>query len=250
MNFQRLKANLLNFLKQNLEKTGRNNFIIGISGGLDSAVVSALCSEISNTYGLILPTKISSTKNLIDAKKHCDKFGIPVETIDIEPILKKFNANNLSTHRRGNLMARLRMCALYDYSEEKNAVVVGTSNLSERLLGYGTIYGDLACAFNPIGEIFKTELFEFAKFLDIDENIINKKPSAELFEGQNDEDDLGYSYKKLDEILKKFYDEKLNFKELGQIYDKNLVNFVENRVIKNAFKLEMPAIAKIRSINE
>ena len=114
------------------------------------------------------------------------------------------------------------------------------------MLGYGTIFGDLACAFNPIGEIFKTEIFEFAKFLKIDEKIISKKPSADLFEGQNDEQDLGYDYETLDKVLKKIYDDGLNFKELCKIFDNSLVKFITSRIEQNSFKRRMPKIANVR----
>ncbi|MBQ2430471.1 MAG: NAD(+) synthase, partial [Campylobacter sp.] len=125
-------------------------------------------------------------------------------------------------------------------------VVVGTSNLSERLLGYGTIYGDMACAFNPIGEIFKTEIFEFAKFLKIDNKIIKKAPSADLWDGQSDEKDLGYSYKNLDKVLAEIYDKNANLDDLKAKFGENLVNFVTTRIKTNKFKLIQPKIAKIR----
>lgn len=245
MDFQNLEKTLLKFLKQNLSKTGKKNLVIGLSGGLDSAVVSTLCNKIAKTYAIILPTNLN--QNLDDAINHALKFGIEYKIINIKSMLESYPNQNLTNHRRGNIISRLRMLTLFDLSEELNAVVVGTSNLSERLLGYSTIYGDSAYAFNPIGELFKTEIFEFAKFLNINENIINKKPSADLFEGQSDESDLGYSYEELDFILKEIYDNKKSFKELEKIYDNNLVKFIENKMKKNSFKLKMPEIAKVRS---
>lgn len=245
MNYENLEQELLKFLQQNLKKTGAENFVIGISGGLDSAVVSALCAKIKpqNTLGLILPSKNSNERNLNDAIKHCENFKIKYEILNIQPFLDEFlkaepNANRL---RIGNFTARIRMNLLYDYSAKNRGVVVGTSNLSERMLGYGTIFGDLACAFNPIGEIFKSDLFEFAKFLKIDKNIINKAPSADLWQGQSDEKELGYSYEKLDKILK-------ILRENGDLQnaEPEILNFIKNRIKQNKFKLKMPQIAKVK----
>ncbi|NLK66277.1 MAG: NAD+ synthase [Campylobacteraceae bacterium] len=245
MIFENLERDLLEFLEENLKKTGKRNFIVGLSGGLDSAVVTALCSEVAKTYAIIMPAVKDA--NLDDALSHALKFNLTHEIVSIKPLLDAYPNQNLSNHRRGNLMARFRMVTLYDLSEEFDAVVVGTSNLSERLLGYSTIYGDSACAFNPIGEIFKTEIFKFAKHLNIDEKIISKSPSAELFEGQSDESDLGYSYEELDAVLKEYYDGGVSFDELKTKQDKNIVEFIEKRVRNNAFKLKMPEIAQIRS---
>ena len=152
----------------------------------------------------------------------------------------------LNNARRGNLAARLRMCVLYDTSFFMDGIVVGTSNLSERLLGYGTIYGDLACAFNPIGEIFKSELYDFASYLGISDAIINKAPSAELWPGQSDEKELGYTYAQLDKVLRAYYDDGKNFDEIRDEFDKKLVNFVQERVNRYKFKMRMPNIAHIR----
>lgn len=246
MNFIKTEKKLIKFLKKSLSKTYTENFIVGISGGLDSAVVSALCAKAKpkNTFGLILPAKSSDKKNLNDAISHCEKWGIKYEIISIEPFLQAFRDNQndeISRIRLGNFAARVRMSLLYDFSAKISGVVVGTSNLSERMLGYGTIYGDLACAFNPIGELFKTEIFEFAKFLNIDEKIISKAPSADLWEGQSDEGDLGYDYASLDEILLAI----LHKKSLAK-FDQETINFIQNRIKNNKFKLKMPKILHLK----
>ena len=250
MNYENLEKELLKFLENSLKKTNQKNFIIGISGGLDSAVVSALCAKIASakTLGVILPTKYSNSKNLAHAISHCKKFKFQHEIIEIQGFIDEFlkiqpNSTKLEI---GNFTARIRMNLLFDYSAKNHGVVVGTSNLSERLLGYGTIYGDMACAFNPIGEIFKSEIFEFAKFLKIDDEIINKAPSADLWEGQSDEKDLGYSYKNLDKVLLQIYDKKANLKDLKVEFGDEIVKFVTNRIKNNKFKLTQPKIAKVR----
>lgn len=243
-----LRQKLVNFLDNQLKNSHRKTFILGLSGGLDSAVVLALCSLVknSNTKAFILPTNSSNSKNLDDALEVANKFKVPTKIINISPIIKAYD-ENLPPFRLGNLAARVRMSVLYDKSEEFGGVVVGTGNLSERLLGYSTIYGDLACAFNPIGEIFKSELFDFAKFLGIPKSIIDKAPSADLVPNQTDEADLGYSYEVLDSVLKAWYDDGFSFGELKDKFEPNLLNLVENRVKKNSFKLQMPPIAMIRS---
>jgi len=145
--------------------------------------------------------------------------------------------------RMGNLSARARMCLLYDYSAKVNALVVGTSNKSERLLGYGTIYGDMACALNPIGELFKTEIYELARELGIDEKIIAKAPSADLWEGQSDEADIGYSYERLDEVLRLV--QSKGEAELACEFDPKLVATVFSRMRANKFKLSQPPVASL-----
>ena len=232
-------SKIYSFLQDYLTKSGASGFVLGVSGGLDSAVVAALCVKSGiKTDALIMPTKQSSKQNLTDGIEFCEQFKIAYKIIEIQPILDSFASqigNELSRIRKGNLAARIRMSLLYDYSACKNLLVVGTSNKSERMLGYGTIYGDMACALNPI--------FEFAKFLGISENIISKAPSADLWEGQSDEADIGYSYAKLDEVLK--FIDKLSEDELKQKFECELVETVLARVGANKFKLISPPIARL-----
>lgn len=258
-----LLPQLTDFLSERLDETGADAFVVGISGGLDSAVVSALCAltEIP-TYGLILPSAGSNLENMADGIFHCESFNIPYEIQEIAPFVENFTALNpgASALRIGNFAARVRMSLLYDYSAAKRGVVVGTSNLSERMLGYGTIYGDLACAFNPIGEIFKSDLFKFAKILCIDDAIIKKAPSADLWENQSDERELGYSYEILDSVLRDIFShealrmkfrsgERINANDLKYLqnshHNQELVKFIVRRILKNNFKLRAPAVARI-----
>lgn len=245
MNYENLEKLLINFLANCAKKANCKTFIVGVSGGIDSAVVSALCKRVKGvkTFGLLMPSNLSNPTNLIDAKMHCKEFKIDYEVIEISKILDNFSFLNTDKIRFGNIAARIRMILLYDFSKKMQGCVVGTSNLSERMLGYGTIYGDLACAFNPIGEIFKSEIFEFAKFLGIKKEIIDKAPSADLYENQSDEMEFGFSYKEIDEVLINLYE---NRSDLDQ-FNKELVNFVKKRISLNKFKNHMPKIAKIRS---
>lgn len=248
-NYENLKNELVDFLNFHLKNSKLTGFTLGVSGGLDSAVVATLANFSGvTTYALIMPTKFSNPKNIDDAINLCKKLKITYKVINIQPILDTFCNTlneNLTPLRLGNLSARVRMSLLYDHSSSKNTLVLGTSNKSEIMLGYGTIYGDMACAINPIGEIFKSDLFEFAKFLDIDKNIINKAPSADLWADQSDEADLGYSYKKLDEVLKFIDKNGKNLKKLNENFkDLELVSSVLNRVKRNEFKRKLPKIAR------
>ncbi|MDO5045798.1 NAD+ synthase [Campylobacter sp.] len=248
-NYNHVSSVLQKFLSDYLEKSGAENFVVGVSGGLDSAVVATLCSLVKpkNTHALIMPSKFSNRANLDDALRLCDKLDIKRKIIEIEPILDSFKraiGEEMSNLRNGNLAARARMILLYDYCASVNGLVVGTSNKSELMLGYSTIYGDLAYALNPIGGLFKSEIFEFAKFLGIDESIVSKAPSADFYEGQSDEADMGYGYDKIDRVLMQI-EKKESKEKLLDKFDNCLVDMIFSRMSKNKFKLSMPPIAII-----
>lgn len=236
MNYTKLQELLINFIKK---QAGNKNLVLGLSGGIDSALVAHLCKMAVNKrlFTLLMPTKNSNKQNLDDALKLCKTLQIHHEVIYIDEILQSFEkvSKDLNLIRKGNFTARIRMSLLYDYSALKNALVVGTSNKSELMLGYGTIYGDLACAFNPLATLYKSEIFEFAKFIGVHENFINKAPSADLWPNQSDENDLGYTYKQLDEVLK-----AMENNENLDHFDENLKNLVLKRIKENAFKRKLP----------
>ena len=242
-----IKSYLIKFIQDELYKTGLRKAVCGLSGGIDSAVVAVLAQEAlgENFKAILLPSQHSSSSSITDALSLCKKFNIKNETISIAPLLEAYKIND--NLRKGNFSARMRMAILYDKASEVNGMVIGTSNKSELLLGYGTIFGDLASAFNPIGDLYKSEIFEFAKFLGVNEEIISKPPSADLWEGQSDEDDLGYSYSQIDEVLEKYVDERWTKKELLKSYDENLVNMLIKRIYQNQFKRKMPLIAKLKT---
>ena len=250
INWQNVKTQLINFLKDEVEKTGLEKVTVGLSGGLDSAIVAILCKEAfgDKLNCVLMPSQFSSQSSSDHAIELCEKFDIKYEIISIAPMVESF-INNMDEDklRIGNFSARMRMSVLYDVSSRERSLVVGTSNKSEILLGYGTIFGDTACAINPIGQMYKSDEFEFAKVLGVVDSIVTKAPSADLWEGQSDEDELGYSYAQMDEVLKLLVDENKDKNELISLgFEEKLIDMLEYRIKSNAFKGKLPTIANIK----
>ncbi|CAA6809192.1 MAG: NAD synthetase (EC [uncultured Campylobacterales bacterium] len=196
MNFKLIHKHLLKFLENEVKKTGLKNVVLGLSGGIDSAVVAVLAKEVfgSDLECIMMPASVSSKESLSDANELINKFDLNSSLVSIEPYIQTYKKENVFNNLElGNFMARIRMITLYDKSAKNSALVLGTSNKSELLLGYGTIYGDLASAINPIGDMYKTWIFGFAGYLGVPKSIIIKPPSADLREDQRDEADLGAS---------------------------------------------------------
>ncbi len=249
--FELVKQYLVNFLKEETFKTGLSGAVIGLSGGIDSAVVAVLAKEAfgDKLLCIMMPSKYSSQSSLDDALELCDKFNLRVEKEDITSLLEAYENNKNSNNLRiGNFSARMRMSILFDISAREGALVMGTSNKSELLLGYGTLFGDLASAINPIGDMYKSEIFEFARFLGVPDSIIDKPPSADLWEGQSDEDDLGYTYAQIDTVLKEYVENRLSREELiAKGFDKDMVEMALKKIYQNQFKRKPPLIAKLTS---
>ncbi|PAF41585.1 NAD+ synthase [Helicobacter sp. 11S03491-1] len=253
---QNIVKSLINFLYQESKSRGFNRVILGVSGGLDSAVVAVLCKMTFGNHlqALLMPSITSSKSSVTDGIALCEQFDIPYQIQSINPYDEAFRMNHKDANliRKGNFCTRIRMALLYDLSQEIRALVVGTSNKSELMLGYGTLYGDLAYAINPIGNLFKTQVYELAKILNIPRHIIEKKPSADLYAGQSDEEELGYGYEKIDRLLFeicKIYDDfsQIDVKKLYQMgYDKEMLNIIVPRIKKNLFKHALPTIYEIK----
>lgn len=241
-NFKLLENNLLNFLDSYLKSSGAKGFVLGLSGGLDSAVVATLCTKVAPTKALIMPTSSSNQTNLNDALELSSKLNLDYQIIDISDILASFLpfSDTNDRLRVGNIAARIRMILLYDHSSLLNALVVGTTNKSEKMLGYGTIYGDMACALNPLANIYKSDLFKFASYLGVNHKIIAKAPSADLWQNQSDESDIGYSYAQIDKLLKAIE----NGEDLSK-FDSDFKNKITARITKNSFKQKLPATPNI-----
>ncbi len=243
---------LQRFLEDEVKKTGINKVVIGLSGGIDSAVVAVLAQKVfgDDLLCVKMPSHYSSLSSLHDADALCNDFGLRAITASIEPMLRAYEELNLNIDnlRKGNFSARMRMATIFDISARENALVLGTSNKSELMLGYGTLYGDLASALNPIGDLYKSEVYELAKYLNITKSIIEKAPSADLWDGQSDEADLGYTYAQLDEALKLYVEERLSKDEIvARGCDAKMLEMIIERIFRNQFKRKMPLIAKLTS---
>lgn len=243
---------LHHFLDNEVRKTGIENVVLGLSGGIDSAVVAVLAQSVFKDRLLCvkMPSHYSSQSSLDDADELCRDFKLNAITVSIEPMLKAYEKLNpdMDNLRRGNMSARLRMSTIFDISAKQRALVLGTSNKSELMLGYGTLYGDLSSAINPIGDLYKSEIYELAEHLGISKSIVNKAPSADLWDGQSDEADLGYSYAQLDEALKLYVEERLSKEEIIQRgCDSDMLEMIIGRIFRNQFKRKMPLIAKLTS---
>ena len=240
------------FLDDEVRKTTIKNVVVGLSGGLDSAVVAVLAQKTfgSNLLCVKMPSQYSSKSSLEDADELCRDFDIRVTTASIEPMLRAYEELNpdLDNLRKGNFSSRMRMSTLFDISARENALVLGTSNKSELMLGYGTLYGDLASAVNPIGDLYKSEVYELARYLGVSKSIINKPPSADLWDGQSDEDDLGYTYANLDKALKLYVEDRLSRDDIVKMgIDSKMLDMIITRIFRNHFKRKMPVIAKLTS---
>src|SRR5690349_21032525 len=194
---------LTGFVRSEITRVGMTRAVIGLSGGIDSALSCVLAAEAlgpENVLAVRMPYKASSKDSLEDAQVLIDQLGVQSKTIEItdivEPIFKQ--TPTITDKRKGNVMARARMVVLYDQSEEFKGLVVGTSNKTEILLGYSTLYGDSASALNPIGDLYKTQVRQLSQDLKVPASIIDKPPSADLWAGQTDEKELGFTYAEVD----------------------------------------------------
>ena len=250
--YEQISTYLQHFLDNEVRKTGINKVVIGLSGGLDSAVVAVLAHRVfkDDLLCVKMPSQYSSQNSLDDADELCKDFGLKSITASIEPMLKVYEENNpdMDNLRKGNLSSRLRMTTLFDISAREGALVLGTSNKSELMLGYGTLYGDLSSAVNPIGDLYKSEVYELAEYLGVSKSIIKKPPSADLWDGQSDEADLGYTYAQLDSVMKLYVEDRLSKEEIiKQGCSKDMLDMIISKIFRNQFKRKMPIIAKLTS---
>jgi len=249
---QELTEELLgDFIRRETLRAGFQRVLLGISGGIDSAVVLALAVKAlgaDSVLGILMPYRTSAPSSLRDGREVVQRFGVTSHEIEITGMVDAYlNLLPKSDRvRKGNKMARERMSILYDLSSAHKALVLGTSNKTELLLGYGTQFGDLASALNPVGDLYKSQLRQLARHLEIPPRILKKTPSADLWPGQTDEKELGFSYPRVDRLLYFLVDLRGTPEEaVAQGFSKRMVTQVLERIRRSQFKRRMPLIAKV-----
>ena len=242
---------LVNFIRSEVTRVGYSRAVVGLSGGIDSALSCALAVEAlgaDNVLAVRMPYKTSSPDSLAHAGLLIEQLEVPTRTIEITDMVEPLFGldENITKLRKGNIMARERMIVLYDQSEVFKGLVIGTSNKTEILLGYSTQFGDSAAAINPLGDLYKTQIRQLARALNIPAPIIEKAPSADLWGGQTDEGELGFTYDEVDKLLYLLIDQRYNAEEcIQEGFDEKFVNLVMARMRRAQFKRMMPPIAKL-----
>jgi len=246
---------IIGFIRSQLEQTGFGRLVVGLSGGVDSATVAYLAARAigpDNLLAVRMPYRTSSPDAETDALRVVTALGCRSELVEItpmvEPMLALISDGDAAALRvrRGNVMARQRMIVLYDRSAGFDALVAGTGNKTEALLGYGTLYGDMACAIAPIGDLYKSQLRAVAEALGVPGEIVAKPPSADLWAGQTDEGELGATYDALDRVLFALVDRRWSVERcVASGLDATLVAWVADRVARNEFKRQLPPVAKL-----
>lgn len=239
------------FIRAQLEQAGFERLVLGLSGGIDSTLVAYLAAEAIGAGQLLcvlMPYRTSAPTSRTDAEDVVARLGCASEVVDITPMVDGFYGPNTdaSAVRRGNFMARMRMSVLYDRSVTWGGLVIGTGNKTESLIGYTTVFGDSACAFNPVGDLYKSQVRQLAAAFGVPEQIIRKAPSADLWPGQTDEAEAGFSYPELDRLLFWRIDKRRSIDEIVALgFDRTLVERVDRMVAGAEFKRQVPPIAKL-----
>jgi NAD+ synthase len=242
---------LCRFIRTEIRRAGFQRAVVGLSGGIDSSVVTFLCARAlgaENVLAVTMPYKTSSEATRRDSHAVIEQLG--VRTVDV-PISEQVDAYfaqfpDASQLRRANMCARQRMTVLYDQSAAFEALVAGTSNKSELLLGYGTQFGDMASAINPVGDLYKTQLYHLAAHLGVPQAILGKEPTGDLWIGQTDEGELGFSYAEVDRLLVLLVDRRWRRAELLEAgFAAEFVDRVLTMVRRSHYKRRMPVIAKL-----
>ncbi|MEO5815210.1 MAG: NAD+ synthase [Gemmatimonadaceae bacterium] len=243
---------LVRFLRDEMQRRGFERAVIGVSGGVDSAVTAYLATRAlgaGNVIGVRMPYRTSSPESLEHAQLVIDALGIQSRTVDISAAVDGYLANEPDADgaRRGNVMARMRMIALFDLSAKHRAIPLGTGNKTERLFGYFTWHADDSPPINPLGDLFKTQVWALARHLGVPEVIVGKAPSADLVVGQTDEGDFGISYAKADEILNWMLSGYGEADLIARGFDVAQVALVKKRLSSTHWKRRLPTVAMLSS---
>jgi NAD+ synthase len=240
------------FIRAQLDQAGFDRVLLGLSGGIDSALVAYLAVEALGpqvVLAVLMPYRTSSPGSQGDAEIVVRELGCASELVDISPIVDGYfdeSRAEAAPLRRGNFMARARMMVLYDHSVTWGGLVIGTGNKTETLIGYSTLWGDSASAFNPIGDLYKTQVRQLSVAMGVPDPVVRKAPSADLWPGQTDEDEVGFSYAEVDRILFRLVDRRLSVDEVvADGFDRAVVERVDRMVAGSEFKRQVPPIAKI-----
>ncbi len=242
---------LVDFIRSELKGAGFSRAVVGVSGGVDSALTCFLAAEAlgpENVLAVFMPYETTGVESREHAALVIESAGVREQTVDITPLVTPLfdRFPDADKIRWGNVMARMRMIILYDQSAAFKGLVVGTGNKTEILLGYTTLYGDNACAINPLGDLYKSQILQLARAVGIPEPIVSKPPSADLWEGQTDEDELGFTYDDVDRLLLLHIDQGRSAQACVDAgFDEKFVQKVVERMQRNKFKSLLPPIARL-----
>ncbi len=251
------RAMIVDFIRREITRVGITRGVLGLSGGIDSSLAAFLAAEAlgaPNVLGMIMPYRTSNSQSHADAESVAKHLSIATRVVEITPMVDPYLARIIGDpstaaqddRRRGNVMARARMIVLYDQSEEFHALVIGTSNKTEALLGYTTQFGDNAAAIQPIADLYKAQVRQLARVVGVPENIIAKAPSADLWQGQTDEGELGFTYDQADAILYRLVDERRRVDDvIAEGFDDRVVHRIVELMARNQFKRVPPPVAKV-----
>ncbi len=242
---------LTGFILNELGKVGTPRAVVGLSGGVDSSTSAFLAAKAlgkENVFGVLMPYATSNPASHDHAQQVIDALGIEHDVIEITEMVDGYlgKVSDADNVRRGNVMARARMIVLYDQSSRRNALVLGTSNKTEFLLGYTTLWGDMASAVNPLGDLYKSQVWQVASALGVPKEIVEKPPTADLWAGQTDEEELGFTYAEVDRLLFFLVDKRYSGERLEEMgFDPGFIERIELTIRRSQFKRRLPIIAKL-----
>lgn len=247
---------IVGFLREEIDKAGFSRAVLGVSGGIDSALACFLAAEAlgpENILALRLPYSTSSPDSLFHAQLVIDQLGVRADTIEITPMVNPFFERfpDMPSMRKGNVMARTRMIVLYDQSAAFDGLVVGSANKTEALLGYTTLHGDSAAAMHPLADLYKAQVRQLARALGVPDVVVDKPPSADLWPGQTDEGELGFTYDEADQLLYLLIDRHHSPDEAVEAgFERSLVESVWGQVQRTHYKRRLPLVPKLSTRSE